>query len=100
MRLAGYSPSVRLFEAAACGVPIISDLWDGIETFFKPDQEILLVGTAKEVATILRELPEHEREKLGTRARERVLRDHSAQRRAEQFIACLREVNKEYPAVA
>src|SRR5581483_548045 len=36
---AGYSPSVRLFEAAACGVPIISDYWQGLETFFQPGEE-------------------------------------------------------------
>ena len=44
--LAGYSPGVRLFEAAACGVPIISDAWSGLEGFFVPDEEILLARTA------------------------------------------------------
>src|SRR5207249_3465325 len=39
---AGYSPSVRLFEAAGCGATIISDSWPGLETFFVPQEEILL----------------------------------------------------------
>ncbi len=42
---AGYSPSVRLFEAAACGVSIISDWWDGLDTFFEPGREILISGS-------------------------------------------------------
>jgi spore maturation protein CgeB len=91
MRSAGYSPSVRFFEAAACSVPIISDVWDGIETFFKPGQEILLVRTAAEVTAILRELPDREREQIGLRACERVLREHTARHRAAEFTACLTE---------
>ena len=43
---AGYSPSVRLFEAAACGTPIISDIWDGLDTLFEPGREIVLAGEA------------------------------------------------------
>lgn len=42
MKRVGYAPSVRLFEATACGTPIISDTWPGIETFFVPGEEILL----------------------------------------------------------
>ncbi len=40
MIAAGYSPSVRLFEAAACATPIISDVWEGIDTLFEPGEEI------------------------------------------------------------
>ncbi len=45
---AGYAPSVRLFEAAACGIPIISDYWEGLETFFKIGEEILISRTAND----------------------------------------------------
>ena len=79
---AGYSPSVRLFEAAACGVPIISDVWDGIETIFTPDEEVLLTRSPEDTLTYLRELPEDERRRIGERARERVLREHTAAHRA------------------
>src|SRR5581483_2163892 len=54
---AGHSPSVRLFEAAACGTPIISDRWDGIETLFKPGSEILLAAGAPESLRMIREIP-------------------------------------------
>ena len=94
MRRFGYSPSVRLFEAAACGIPIISDQWEGIETFFKPGEEILLARDTREVMTLLRELPEKERDSVGARARKRVLRDHTARRRAEDLAACLRDASR------
>jgi spore maturation protein CgeB len=85
MVAAGWSPSVRLFEAAACGVPVISDRWDGLERYFEPRREILLADGTEEVARILTRTPEEERRAIGRRARERVLRDHTAAVRAEQL---------------
>ncbi|MFP2902314.1 glycosyltransferase, partial [Corallococcus sp. 4LFB] len=66
---AGYSPSVRLFEAAACGVPIISDAWEGLDGFFTPGVEILVSRGARETLGYLRELPEAERQAVALRAR-------------------------------
>jgi spore maturation protein CgeB len=82
---AGYSPSVRLFEAAACGTPIISDRWKGIETFFRPGEEILIAATPDDTLRYLRSLPEEERIALGRRARARVLAEHTAAHRAAQL---------------
>jgi len=82
---AGYSPSVRLFEAAACGTPIISDRWDGLETIFKPGSEILLAAEASESLRLLREIPEEERLRIGDRARRRVLAKHTAAHRAAEL---------------
>ena len=79
---AGWSPSVRLFEAAACGTPIISDLWPGIEAFFTPGKEILLARSAADVLGYLRDMPESERRVVGRRALDRVLRSHTAMHRA------------------
>ncbi len=85
---AGYAPSVRLFEAAACGVPIISDSWPGLETFFTPDEEILLAETPEDTLRYLA-MPEAERREVGARARSRVLRKHTAARRAQELEAYL-----------
>lgn len=85
MILAGYSPSVRLFEAAACAVPVISDQWPGLDHFFVPGEEILLASTGDDVLTYLREFPEEERRTVGERARRKVLDLHSAARRAEEL---------------
>lgn len=87
MIAAGYAPSVRLFEAAACGVPIISDIWDGIETFFEPGREILLARTADDVQRILGATSERERRAIGARARERALGAHTAAHRAAELEA-------------
>ena len=82
MRAYGFSPSVRLFEAAACGVPIISDIWPGLETVFIPGQEILLAGSAEDVIGHLVSLGEVERRAIAAAARERVMKCHTAERRA------------------
>ena len=82
---AGYSPSVRLFEAAACAVPVISDQWPGIEQFFIPGKEILLAATSAEVLRYLREYSDADRTAIGERALERVLNSHTAARRAEEL---------------
>ena len=84
---AGWSPSVRLFEAAACGTPILSDRWDGLETLFTPGRDIELVDDAQAVAAILCETPEPVRRAIAERARARVLAEHTAAHRAAQFEA-------------
>jgi spore maturation protein CgeB len=89
---AGFSPSVRLFEAAAAGVPIITDRWAGIESIFKPDEEILIADLSEHVVNILTELPEDRRRAIAAAARKRVLADHTADRRARQLEEYCQEV--------
>lgn len=82
---AGYSPSVRLFEAAACATPIISDDWDGIESFFEAGTEILITRSAGDTLHYLRDLTEEERVAIGERARSKVLHQHTANHRATEL---------------
>lgn len=87
---AGYSPSVRLFEAAACGVPIVSDYWPGIETFFEPDQDIFVVESDDDCVAILDAMPEERRATVGRSGYRRVLNEHTAKHRAlelEKYLA-------------
>ena len=91
---AGYSPSVRLFEAASCGTPIISDDWPGLKTLFRPGEEIFVATNAREVLNILQEVPDHLSREIGSRGRERVLREHTSSHRAaelERFIGAARK---------
>ena len=88
---AGYSPGIRLFEAAACGTPIISDDWDGLDTFFEPGREILIAHSAEESLYYLLEMTESEREHLGQRARARVLAKHTARHRARELVSAVHE---------
>jgi spore maturation protein CgeB len=85
MIVAGYSPSVRLFEASACGAAILSDTWPGLDEFLSPGEEVLLPQDEYEVASVLRYVSESDRARLGARARERVLSEHTAAHRASQF---------------
>lgn len=91
---AGYSPSVRLFEAAACGVPVISDRWIGIDSFFYPGREILLADDAGEVVSLLSVIDEQERREIGLRARARVLDAHTAGHRVDQLEHYVGEVDR------
>jgi spore maturation protein CgeB len=91
MRRAGYSPSVRLFEAAACSVPIISDVWDGIESVFDPGTDLLLAHSTVDVVRFLTTMSEAERIRIGQRARAKVLSQHTAEHRAIQLEAYLAE---------
>lgn len=78
---AGYSPSVRLFEAAACGTPIISDSWPGLETILKPDKEILIADSSADVIDYLQTITESQRRRIGDNARRTVLAKHTAHHR-------------------
>lgn len=88
---AGYSPSVRLFEAAACGVPIISDYWPGLESFFAFGSEILVARCTADVLDYLNGLSERERQAIGKRARAVVLAEHTAAPRAQQLEEYVRQ---------
>jgi spore maturation protein CgeB len=81
----GHSPSVRLFEAAACGAPIISDRWPGLESFFVPGEEILIAEQASDVIEILTTLPEDRRRSIAAAARKRLLMSHTAEHRARDL---------------
>ena len=82
---AGYSPSVRLFEAAACGTAIISDWWRGLDEFFMPGREILIADTAEDVARLLRATSEHDRVHMAERARMTTLSKHTGAHRAHEL---------------
>lgn len=81
MIAAGWSPSVRLFEAAACGTPVISDQWAGIEDFFAPDREIVLASGTKDVVEAL----DRDLQPIGEAAHREVLSAHTARHRAAQL---------------
>lgn len=83
---AGWSPSVRLFEAAACGTPLISDRWDGIDAFFTPGNEIVLADTAEDVLGAIG-LDGGARKRMGIAARRRVLERDTARHRVEALEA-------------
>ena len=86
----GECPSGRLFEAAACGVPVLSDRWPGIERFFEPGREILVADTTEEAIEILR-MPRAELARVGQAALGRALAQHSADHRARELVELITE---------
>ena len=85
---AGWSPSVRLFEAAACGTPIVSDRWDGIEDVLTPGAAIRLADETGDVLACL-DLPDAVRDAVAAAGRCRVLERHTASHRAGELEAAI-----------
>ena len=80
----GWCPSGRLFEAAACGVPIVSDWWNGLDEFFTPESEILVASSTQDVLAAL-ELDDAQLSRIASAAHERVLAEHTGEKRAQQL---------------
>lgn len=87
----GWCPSGRFFEAAACGCPIITDHWQGLDDFFatdRSDPELQIANNTQDVLDALAMEP-GERDAIAQRARARTLDEHTGTQRAQQFIrAC------------
>ena len=92
MMQAGHSPSVRLFEAAACGTPVISDYWQGLESFFEIGVEILVAKSPEEVLGYLQQTSAAKRQAISDRARARILAGHTAAHRAKELEAYVLEL--------
>lgn len=85
----GFSPATRLFEAAGAGACLITDEWEGIGLFLEPGPEVLVARDGKDVAEILSGLDRDKARKIGAKARRRLLREHTYDRRAVEVDAIL-----------
>ncbi|HEU4642438.1 MAG TPA: glycosyltransferase [Gemmatimonadaceae bacterium] len=94
----GYCPSGRLFEAAACGAPVLSDEWEGLDAFFTPGQEVLVARDTEDAMAAI-ELSDERLAQIARAARERTLAEHTADHRALQLEALLDAAYREPPAV-
>ena len=88
MANSGHCPSGRLFEAAACGTPVVSDVWKGLGDFFRPGDEILTVRSTEDVLQCLR-MRDLELERIASRARERTLDEHTGAARAKELLSAV-----------
>jgi spore maturation protein CgeB len=89
MAATGFSPPTRVFEAAGCGSCVVTDAWQGIDTFLEPGREILVASSAEEIVHLLRTTAPEQAKAIGAAARNRVLRDHTYTRRAEDLEGVL-----------
>jgi spore maturation protein CgeB len=92
---AGWSPSVRLFEAAACATPVISDVWDGLQELLAPGREILFAHSSEDVIAALEGLDEAHLQGIGHSARDLVLAAHTARHRAAELEEHLGEAARQ-----
>lgn len=90
MRRAGYSPSVRLFEAASCGTPIVTDAWPGLDEFLQPGAECIVAHNAADIDRLLT-MPAHTRAGVGQAGRDRILAHHTSAHRATDLEHWLTE---------
>jgi spore maturation protein CgeB len=88
MAAMGFCPSGRLFEAAACGTPVLSDFWPGLEQFFTPGEDILCAASTRDARAAI-EMPSSQLQRIGLRARERALAEHTSAKRAHELIQLL-----------
>ncbi len=86
----GFSPATRVFEAAGAGACIITDYWKGIDTFFNPDSEIFVAKNTNDVISLLKWLDDKKAQKTGNAALEKVLKQHTYKKRAEQVKTILK----------
>jgi len=85
----GWSPATRVFEAAGAGACLVTDAWDGIEEFLAPGEEVLVARDGAEVAELVEALDPERARQIGEAALERVLAEHTYDRRAQQVEAIL-----------
>lgn len=90
MKLMGYCPSGRLFEAAACGTPILSDDWEGLGLFYQPGSEIVVARDSNDAIAAM-QLPDEVLRRIAKQARERTLDEHTADHRARNFEAAIEQ---------
>jgi spore maturation protein CgeB len=88
MAATGFSPATRVFEAAGAGACLITDHWEGIDMFFAPDKEVLVVRDGADVTDLLAELTPERSRRIGEAALSRVLNDHTYAQRAKDAHGC------------
>jgi spore maturation protein CgeB len=95
MAKVGFSPPTRVFEAAGAAACLITDHWTGVETFFQPGSEILVANDAQDIVRYLEVISPREAWSIGTRMRDRALRDHLYELRARQVDKILKTTTKQ-----
>jgi spore maturation protein CgeB len=99
MKAMGYCPSGRLFEAAACGVPVVTDAWEGLDWFFSPGREIIVAHDCEDVTAAIMSSAE-ELQQIAAAARERVLSEHTAAHRAAELEQLIAEARRPHVGVS
>jgi spore maturation protein CgeB len=87
----GFSPATRIFEAAGAGACLITDAWEGVDSFLQPGKEVLVAQDGADVARLLEGLTHQHAREIGEAARKRVLADHTYRQRGQLVDSLLQE---------
>jgi spore maturation protein CgeB len=87
-------PTIRVFEALACGIPLISAPWDDAEGLFRPGRDYLLAGDRDEMTRQLRLVlgDEDRAQALRASGLETVLARHTCAHRVQELLAIAGEL--------
>jgi spore maturation protein CgeB len=80
----GFSPPTRVFEAAGARACLITDAWEGVETFLEPGREVLVARSGDEVAEAIKHLTPERARTIGDAAYKRIMAAHTYAHRAAQ----------------
>lgn len=100
MVAAGWSPSVRLFEAAACGTPIISDFWPGLADLLPENEAVLIARNTEQVVQALTSVGAERRQAIAAQAQRRILEHHTGETRAAELTSHLNGIPARVPETA
>ncbi|MBV9406685.1 MAG: glycosyltransferase, partial [Acidobacteriaceae bacterium] len=87
----GFSPATRVFEAAGAAACLITDDWEGIDSFLERGREIWIARSDRDVASLIQELSAERARETGEAARRRVLTDHTYQQRGRLVESILED---------
>ncbi len=81
-------PTIRVFEALACGIPLVSAPWDDVEGLFTPGKDFLIAHTAEEMKRHLSDLlqDEEKRKEIATHGRQTILARHTCAHRVDELL--------------
>lgn len=95
----GFSPATRVFEAAGAAACLITDAWEGIDSFLEPESEVLIAHSGTDVARFARDLTDERARSIGEAARKRVLAGHTYERRGRVVESILSDTLSAIPAL-
>jgi spore maturation protein CgeB len=88
-------PTIRVFEALACGIPLISAPWNDIESLFTPGKDFLIANTGEEMKRHLQDLlqDEQKRKELALHGRQTILKRHTCTHRVDELLKIYTELH-------
>jgi spore maturation protein CgeB len=88
-------PTIRVFEALACGIPLVSAPWEDVEGLFTPGKDFLIAHTGEEMKQQLKDLlqDEQRRKELAHHGHQTILARHTCAHRVDELLDIYAELH-------